>query len=530
VNLAADPQVDNDRTVLRISLALMMVLTVMALVVATRYRQMYLVVPDNIGYLQASHQLAQGQGLAFVDPHNRFDARYYTLHTFKVFRPGEPNRYLDYPPGLPLLAALLEALVQNQDAVHIAVPIMAALLVASTSALGILCLGPWAGLWAGLILVATPMFLQFSTSLWSEIPGAALIYAGCTLHIAGAKLWIGDSRKAVSWSLLGGLVIGTSFFVRVANLSILPVLGLMVLIAAHRGSGSRARAYALGGAILVSLAAVLAFNTVYYGGPLTTAYTPKHGWYTEPAFSLSYAFGDSFVDGPSVPAIGRVLLEEFGWLLPLALVGVATYCRRTSVLLLGLFACLVMPYTVYAFSPQGVNGRFLIPAWPVVCLLIGKGIVFLLSKFQRKIWRLGIGGVLIIALVYDLPSQFGELAERNQASQREVARVVSLATAMEPGAVVMSYVSNDLFAVYGERSVLNYRHMVPYDPASGQYMYSEFAPRLVKEVNYLLDQGIPTYYIYDRDPPLLDSYRILAEHFSLTSVGDADIVWQVARR
>jgi hypothetical protein len=490
----------------------------------------YLTIPDNIGYFQASHQLAQGQGLAFADPHNRLDARYYTLHTFKVFRPKEPNRYLDYPPGLPLLAALLEVLVQNQDAVHFTVPIMAALLVASTSVLGILCLRPWAGLWAGLILLTTPAFLRFATSYWSEIPGAALLYVGCTLHIAGARLWPDGSAKAVGLSLLGGLAIGAAFFVRFSNLATLPIVGLLVLLGAKDTNSGRAGALALGGATLASLLALLIFNTIYYGGPLTTSYTPKHGWYAEPAFSLSYAFGDSFVDGPSVPAIWHSLLQNFGWLLPLAIVGAVASSRRTLVFLLGLFTCLVMPYTIYAFSAEGAEGRFLVPAWPVVCLLIGTGIVFLLSKLSSKIWRLSASVAFTILLVYDLPSSIGALEERNNASQREVARIVRMADLMESDAVVMSYVYNDIFAVYGERSVLNYRHMVPYDPNSDEYRYSEFEPRLVAEINYLLDSGIPTYYVYDRDPPLLDSYQILAEHFILKPIGNEETIWQVGQR
>ena len=529
MNIAAKLQADRYKTDLRIPLALVVVLTAGTLFLTTRYRQVHLVIPDNIGYMQASHQLAQGQGLAFADPHNRVDARYYTLHTFKVFRSGETHRYLDYPPGLPLLAALLETLTQNQNAVHLAVPIMAAVLVASTCVLGMLCIGPWAGLWAGFILVATPTFLPFSTSLWSEIPSAALLYAGFTLHIAGAKLWPSEDRRALGLSLLGGLAIGASFFVRFSNIAILPAVGLLVLDGARNNSRGRARAYALGGAVLISLAAILVFNTVYYGGPLTTAYTPRHGWYTEPAFSLSYAFGESFVNGPSVPSLGRALLRDFGWLLPLAFIGAVTGPRRTMAWLVSLIFFLLLPYTVYAFSAEGVNGRFALPAWPAMCLLIGQGIVFLLSKLPGKIWRLGISGILIIGLIYDLPSQIGDLAERNQASQGTVARIVQMTTVMEPDAVVMSYAYNDLFAIYGERSVLNYRHIIPYDPVANEYRVSEFEPRLVKEVNYLLDLGIPTYYVYDREPPLYDSYRILQEHFSLTLAGDQEGIWKISQ-
>lgn len=136
---------------------------------------------------------------------------------------------------------------------------------------------------------------------------------------------------------------------------------------------------------------------------------------------------------------------------------------------------------------------------------------------------------LLIVLVYDLPSSIGVLEERNDASQREVSPIARLAGLVEPDAVVTYYMYNDIFAVYAERTVLNCRHMAPYDPASGEYRYSEFEPRLVAEINYWLDSGIPTRYVYDRDPPLFDSYRILAEHFSLKPLGNEQTIWHVGQ-
>jgi hypothetical protein len=514
---------------LRLALALTAALTITTLFLTAKYRQLYLTVPDNVGYMQASYQLAHGKGLAFADPHNRLGAQYYTLHTFRVFRHGEPNRYFDYPPGLPLLAASAEILTQNPDAVHLVVPLMAAMLVASVCVLGALFGGPWMGFWAGFLLLSTSTFLTFSTSLWSEIPSAALLYVGCALHITSATIWPSGSKKAIVLSLLGGLAIGATFFIRFSNLSVLPVIVPLALYGTRDGDRPWGRSLALGGGIIFAAAALLIFNTIYYGGPFTTAYTPKHGWYTEPAFSLAYAFGKSFAGGYSALAMGKALLRDFGWFLPLALVGVFTFQRRAAVLLLSLIGFLLLPYLVYAFSAEGLNARFVLPAWPAICLLIGQGIVFLLSKLPRAVWRWGVGLLLAVSLVYDLPSQIAEQVERNQASQRTVEQVVQLSALTEPDAVILSYLYNDLFAVYGARSVLNYRHIIPYDPASDRYLLAEFEPILVGEIEHLLDQGISTYYIQDREPALYDIDKVLKKHFSLVPVGDGNVVWRITR-
>jgi hypothetical protein len=514
---------------LRLALALTAALTITTLFLTMKYWQLYLTVPDNVGYMQASHQLAQGEGLAFDDPHNRLDARFYTLHTFRVYRAGEPNRYFDYPPGLPLLAASAEVLTRDPNAVHLVVPLMAAVLVASVCILGALFGGPWMGFWAGLILLSTSTFLTFSTSLWSEIPSAALLYLGYTLHISGVTKWPDAGRKATVLSLLAGLAIGATFFLRFSNLSVLPAIVPLALYRTHDGGRQRGRQLALGGSILFAAAVLMIYNTIYYGGPLSTAYTPEHGWYTEPAFSLSYAFGKSFAGGYSVLAIGKALLKDLVWFLPLALLGAATCKRRVGVLLLSLIGFLLLPYAVYAFPAEGLNARFMLPASPAICLLIGQGVVFLLSRLPKTFWRWGVGLLLAVSLVYDLPSQLIDLVERNQASQQSVEQVIQMAALTEPDAVILSYLYNDLFAVYGARSVLNYRHIIPYDPASNQYLLAEFEPILVAEINYLLDQGISTYYIQDRDPALFDIDIVLEKHFTLVPVGDESVVWRITR-
>ena len=513
----------------RLASVLMLGLIIATAFLTTTYRQVYLTHPDSVGYMQAGHQLAQGQGLAFRDPHNRVSARYYTLHTFRVFREGEPNRYLDYPPGLPLLAALAQVLTQEPDAVHFVVPLMSAILVASVCVLGTLFGGPWMGFWAGLVLLSTSTFLQFSTSLWSEIPSAALLYVGYSLHIASATVWPGGGRRGMALSLLGGLLIGATFFVRFSNLSVLPAMVPLALYRSAKGERRHGRSFALGGGILVAAAALPIFNTIYYGGPFTTAYVPEHGWYTEPAFSLSYAFGRSFSGGYSVVAIGQALLQDFGWSLPLVLIGAATCQRRVAVLLLSLIGFLLLPYAVYAFPAEGLGSRFVLAAWPAICLLIGQGIVFSLSKLPRATWRWGVSIFLVVVLIFDLPSQLGDLAVRNRESQEVVEQVVAMAMLTEPDAVIMSYRYNDLLATYGRRSVLNYRHMLPYDPVSNEYLFTEFEPRLVGEVNYLLEHGVPIYFVHDRDPSLFDTDKILEEHFRLTALEGTDAVVHVTR-
>lgn len=515
----------------RLSLPLLGVILLagIALWLMLAYRLVDSDISDSIGYVQASHQLARGEGLAFVDPHNEIDRRYYTLYAFRVIRPGDPNRYFGLPPGVPVLAAAVEKVTGDPGAVHVLVPVLAAVLIASTYLLGTLLVNAWVGLWAALALAVTPTFLRFSTAFYSETPSAAFLYLGfvlCTIALRRVR----DDGWAIRLAIAGGLAIGMTFFMRFSSTSVLPALPVLVWAIGGRSAFRQRRVVALAVAVLIALLALFVFNAAYYGGPFITGYSPIHGWYDQPPFSLAYAFGRSFIDGYSIPAIASQLVKDLSWLLVFAVVGLAARSRRIAGWMLSLSIFMLAPYAVYAFAATGLNARFVIPALPPLCLLVGQGIAILGNRLPGRAWRWLLGAALVVGMFYNLPSDLAALEVRNQAAQSKIMRVQDLVAPTEPNAVVMSYALNDLVAVYGHRSVLNYRQMPPYDPASAKYHYDRFEELLVDEVDRLLHQGTPVYYILDGNPPLYHSDEVLRRHFKLDPVITGDVLFRVERQ
>lgn len=486
-------------------------------------------VADTLGYVQAAHQLARGEGLAFVDPHNQLDRRYYLLYAFKVVRPTDPNRYFGFLPGVPLLGAMVERLTGNPNAVDVVTPLAAALVILITFWLGVLLIDAWAGLWASLILFVAPTFARFSAALWSEIPSALFLYLGFVLTVLALRR-PRDDRMAAGLAVLSGLAAGIAFFMRFSNVTVVPAILALVGVIGGRTAFKQRRSIGLMGALGVSLAALLVFNTLYYGGPLDTGYSPIHGWYDQPAFSLAYAFGPSFVNGYSVLAMGRELLNALGGLILFVIVGAFVRPRYTGWWLAGTALVLLLPYAFYAFAAEGLNARFVISALPALCLLAGRGIVAVGHRLPSRAARWGLGVVLLAALLYRVPQNVRALDEARQSAQAEIERALRLIQPTEPDAVILSYVYNDPIVVFGHRSVLTYRHMVPYDVTTGKYQYDQFEPLLVDEISRLLNASTPVYYILDGNPPWNRSDEVLRRHFELVPVSAEQPVYRIARR
>jgi 4-amino-4-deoxy-L-arabinose transferase-like glycosyltransferase len=492
------------------------------LLVTLNYRLIESDVPDSIGYAQASHQLAHGEGLAYVDSHNQPGRRYYLLYSFKIARPDDANGYFGFPPGVALLAAGLERFTGDPSAIHALVPILAVALSVVLCWLGALLVDVRAGWWAGLALLVAPTFLHFSTAFYSEVPSAAFLYAGCALAVVALRRER-DDRWAVVLAIAAGLAIGATFFMRFSNTSVWPAVPGLIWVIGGRAAFRQRRVWWLVGVLILATAALLVFNTLYYGGPLLTGYSPIYSWYAQPAFSLAYAFDKSFANGYSVPTMAATLLSDLGGLWLFAFVGVVIRPRSIGLWLLSLAICLLAPYTVYAFAAEGVNTRFVIPSLPALCLLAGRGISALIARFPRHSWQWALTLVLLIGMLYYLPANLNSLVQRNIVAQQTIAHVRALSASTEPDAVILSYVFNDMIAVYGHRSVLNYRQMPPYDPASGRYQYNRFEDLLVAEIDRLLRAGVPVYYVLDLKPPLYQSEEILRRHFQLSALPESTL-------
>lgn len=497
-------------------------LIILAFVLSLAYMQPNPTITDTIGYVQASRQLAEGKGLAYFDPHNRDGHSFYTLYAFKVMRPDNPNPYFSYPPGTAILAAALAKLLGRSAAMPVFSALMAALAIASISCLGTLLHHRWSGFWAALTLFSLPVFLTFSTDAWSEVPSTAFLLLGLVLYMLSSR----QPRKDLAASCLGilsAITIGATFFFRFSNITVLPALFLLAgMSTSWKGLWQR-RSIAWFGSLGLSVIAVLLYNTQIYGGPLTTGYSPIHGWYDKPPFSFQYALGSSFIDGYSIPAIGKALLTEFRWLLIFTPFAFLTKQFKLTCWLLIFAFCLLAPYMVYAFAATGINARFVIPAWSGMSLLIGAGIMTTGSLLPNTTIRWLLGISLAFVMLYSFPAVFEQLASRNLNAEAAIMQATQIANQTETNAVILSYGYNDLLAVYGERSTLTYRHMTPYDRVTGVYHYAEFEGLLIEEVTGLLRANTPVYYLLDSQPPLLDSYAILERYFVMELVVNTPI-------
>ncbi len=501
-------------------------LAVTVLVIALSHRGADTDISDTIGYVQAAHQLARDEGLAFKDPHNQVDRRYYMLYAFKVTRAGEPDRYFSLLPGVSVLAAAGERLIGDPAVVQMLTPGAAALLILITLAFGTLLADVWTGLWASLFLFCAPIFLRFSAALWSEIPSAFGLYLGLALIILALKR-TRDDGLAIVFSFGGSLIVGATFFVRFSNVTAIPAVLALIGVVGGRAAYRQRRAWLVIGVLGGALLGLLSFNALYYGSPLDTGYSPRHGWYDQPAFSLTYAFGQSFVNGYSIPLMGQAILSALGAGLALAVVGIFVKPRRVGWWLIGMSFILLVPYMFYAFAPEGLNARFIIPALPALCVLTGRGLVFLGKHVTSRMARAVLGVALVSILLYQVPQTVVVLDEARQSAQANIAQALRLAQLTEPDAVILSYRFNDMIAVYGRRSVLNYRQMVPYDETTGKNNYTQFEPLLVAEIKRLLYTDTPVYYVVDRQPSLLKSYEILQQHFQVTAVSGDETLYRV---
>lgn len=510
----------------RVALVLAGVVVTAALLVTLKYWLATPVVSDSIGYFQASYQLARGQGLAFADPNNQVDHSYYTLYSFKVSRPGEKDRYFSYPPGVPWLSALFMKLSGNPGAAHWLIPVTATSLVAVTFLLGSLFFGRWAGFWASIVLFAAPAFLQFSTSLWTEVPSAAFIYLGYLLYEFALRRPRPD-LSAICLAATAILAVCYSFFMRFSNISLFLAVPAILWMRGGRIGFTDKRSMAFAAFLMLSLLSVMLFNAMYYGSPFTTGYSPTHGWYDSPGFSLQYAFGASFAGGHSASALAASLLRQLGWLLVAALIALLLGPRSHSIVLLALAFALLLPYAVYAFPADGINERFVVPSLPAFCMLVGRGITGFATRIPRHLWRWGLGVLLVAVLLLGLPSHLSGLSLQRQQAEAEITRIQDMVSGLEPNGVVLAYALNDLVAVYGKRSVLNYRHMPPYDANTKSYDYSRYEQLLVEEVRRLQDRGIPIYFIQDTQSPPYQTDEILNRRFKLSQVGRSQAVYRI---
>ena len=212
-------------------------------------------------------------------------------------------------------------------------------------------------------------------------------------------------------SLLSGLSAGVAFSVDYVNAILLPFVVMFLAVSKRGSKGSMARsagAFVLGA--LPGLAAIGAYNYAIFGDPFTT---------TEQYFNGKTSVFASFTN----PIYSGLELDLFSFsrglfvYSPLLVLGVIGYFdaflhekRREAVLLLGMFLCILLPYSAW-YQPDGgisFGPRFLIAGIPFLLLPAGYVLENARGKSLWLAYLLFGAGVVINglgALVSAIPHQ-----------------------------------------------------------------------------------------------------------------------------
>jgi 4-amino-4-deoxy-L-arabinose transferase-like glycosyltransferase len=482
---------------------------------------------DPTGYLVAGQNLAAGRGLAFHDPNNAAVSPYFTLWTFAVQHPGDPDRYLNYPPGFPLLIALAIKVVPLAEAPFMVTPLLGLLGILATYKLGNLLLGARAGLFAAAFLGLSALYFRFSTNLWSDVPAAVFGTLAITCYVASME------RERPSWLLasMSGVVLAYAVLIRYTSIVLcLPVALHVLTLQKPRRERLRVGAMVFAPFALL-MCGVLLYNKSMYGGFLTTSYSPQQGWYPWPAFSLAYALGSSPVGGHSLVAVIRTLALDLPAALLLAIVGIGTMPPRAAIIIAGTILVTGGLYAFYAFPPEGINARFLAPALPMICLAAGAGLQFVLSRIRRPLpLGLFLASLPCIVSIALFISVIGRLDRETAELAGAVKQVETLVARTEPDAVLMSYNYNDLLSYYGHRSVLFYRRMLTADATTRRYKTEDYEPCLVMTIDRLLDRSTPVYYVAaDATAGMFNLLTVLPKYYVLQPLGGDPQLYQVRR-
>jgi len=221
-----------------------------------------------------------------------------------------------------------------------------------------------------------------------------------------------DPRSGAAASLVSGLAAGVAFSVDYVNAVLLPFVIIFLLVSKRSSKGSMARtalAFVIGA--LPGLAAIGAYNYAIFGDPFTTTeqyfngQTSVFASFTNPIYSgleldlVSFSRG-LFVYSP-ILALGVMgYLDAFR--------GKAN--RRETLMLLGMFLCILLPYAAW-YQPDGGVGfgpRFLVAAIPFLLLPAGYVLESTRGKTLLCVYAALIAGVVINglgALVSAIPPQ-----------------------------------------------------------------------------------------------------------------------------
>jgi hypothetical protein len=266
------------------------------------------------------------------------------------------------PAGLPVF--MVGAIsVGGAGAWFWVVPAFGAIAVWSTYRLGRHVAGPAVGLAAALMTLASPTFLYQLFQPMSDVPAAALWAAALAAATAGVA-----GPRAAAWApVASGLFAGLAIMVR-PNLA--PLAAIPLLLVWWNAPRRLRASLSFGAALVPGLVAVAWLQSAVYGAPWRSGYG-----------DIGQLFRVANVTGN----VGRYLSWMSGTHTAVLLVALAAPAvgpaRRVSVALLAFVVGTLAAYLPYVPFDSWSYTRFLLPAIPVLAVLVA-------VTARALVWRL----------------------------------------------------------------------------------------------------------------------------------------------
>ena len=369
-----------------------------------------------------------------------------------------------YPPGLPLVMALFQA-VGGRRAVYYVVPMFGALAIWVTYLLGKRLAAPSIGLLASALLLASPAFLFMLVAPMSDIPAAAMWVVA--LYFA--------TRQSFGSAVACGLATALAILIR-PNLA--PLSALVALVMLMNGSRRFARLAAFGASAATGPIAVAAVNGYLYGSPFVSGYGKIENLFALERVWPNFLRYSGWLLLSQTPAVLLAFAVPFFWPSKGAARSAAVIiCVVFPIALLGLY----LPYFIY---DVWWFLRFLLPGYPGLCIGVA-GVAVALTRRASRAWvRAGVPAFLVMALaVYGMSFSNGPWGDSKAHDERYL-HVTSYVAQLPARSVFISLAHSGSIPYYTGRDTLRWEALSP--------------GALDRTVPYLRDKGYSVYLVVDR--------------------------------
>jgi hypothetical protein len=351
------------------------------------------------------------------------------------YRPFSPDGTIvpAYPAGLPMLMALFLGVMGDNGPFYV-VPVLGAFTVVFTYLFGREATGSrTVAVLASALLLASPVFLTHLMVPMSDVPAAA----GWTL----AALLVLKHRP-----LEAGVVAGLTLLIR-PNL----VLLALVPVFAWRQKREPLIRYAFG--LVPGLFAIMVVNIAFYGGPLTTGYGSLSELYALSSLPLNVRNYVPWIVQTQTPLILLALLPLFvrGALRESAASVSPRACCAAVV------ALTFLSYLFYANFDHWFYLRFLLPAYPVLFVLLAAGMRWVALKLPAEARVPAVALACAVMIPFGVNVAKGEGVFNVAAFEgRHVRAANEVASRTPADAIVLSVQHSGSVRYYANRITLRY--------------------------------------------------------------------------